>query len=234
MTCVLKSLVFLYVILLCVHRICCHHTWAFKEVSRPGLSRLIATLPLGFQGKHEMKEFSKEYGVVVSFEQPVYSNGLFEGFKGWDEINEKYGATNTTFIVRVEFERHNLKENRIKKHFDRFWLPGSIYVERNIRHKQVYGTNLTLAKSRNQSHVDIWVEPRCFLRHHGISRIHRVSKSMKLTVKQIRWLAKINYGQVEGYGPREVIEISKSMASSVPGILCAWVHPDIDPTYETF
>ena len=54
---------------------------------------------------------------------------------------------------------------------------------------------------------------------------------MKLRVKSLRWLAKINYGYSKSYGPREVVEIAKTMASSVPGISCAWVHPTINPTY---
>lgn len=71
------------------------------------------------------------------------------------------------------------------------------------------------------------VTPSCFLRHNGISRIHRVAKSIKLNVHYLRWMAKINYEETEMYGTRELIEISKSM-TSVSGIQCAWVHPLID------
>ena len=92
-------------------------------------------------------------------------------------------------------------------------------------------SNLTVSKERTRSQVDIWVVAPCFLRHHGVSRIHRVAKTMKLQVKQMRWLAKINYSPTgQSYGPREVVEIAKTMASSVPGISCAWVHPNVDPT----
>ena len=61
-----------------------------------------------------MKEFSGKYGVMVSFEKPVYLNGYFLGFEGWDSINQQFGAENVTFIVRVEFELAGFKENRIK------------------------------------------------------------------------------------------------------------------------
>ena len=40
--------------------------------------------------------------------------------------------------------------------------------------------------SRNHSHIDIWVQPACFLRHNGISRIHRVARSIKLQVHYLR------------------------------------------------
>ena len=39
---------------------------------------------------------------------------------------------------------------------------------------------------RNHSHIDIWVQPACFLRHNGISRIHRVARSIKLQVHYLR------------------------------------------------
>jgi hypothetical protein len=54
-----------------------------------------------------------------------------------------------------------------------------------------------------------------------------VAKSIKLQVHYLRWLAKINYEPEEYYGPRELTEISKVM-TTVPGIQCAWVHPQID------
>ena len=53
---------------------------------------------------------------------------------------------------------------------------------------------------------------------------------MKLQVHYLRWLAKINYDPDEGYGPRELAEISKTM-TSVAGIQCAWVHPQIESRF---
>lgn len=174
-------------------------------------------------------EFSKAPGVMMSFENPIYSNGYFLGFDAWDNINKRYGMTNITYIVRIEFKRQGFKENKIKRHFKRFWLPGANWVERNIRSNHIYRSNITEIKVRNQSHVDLWVYPKCFLRHHGISRIHRVAKTMRITVKHIRWLAKVNYGEDEGYGPRELIEIATGM-TQVQGIFCAWLHPRIEST----
>lgn len=67
----------------------------------------------------------------------------------------------------------------ILRYYKRFWLPGAIFVERTTRHNRIYRPNVTLARVRNQSHVDIWVKPKCFLRHNGPSRIHRVARYYK-------------------------------------------------------
>lgn len=180
------------------------------------------------RSKAIFKTFSKKFGVMATFEQPVYSNGYFIGYNGWDELNEKYGYSNVTYVVRIEFDPSTVKENKIRRHFKRFWLPGAFWVELSPRHKLIYRHGLNATKSMISSHVDLWVEPRCFLKHHGVSRIHRVSRSMKMTVDHIRWLAKVNYKDSEGYGPMEMLEIAKTMASSVEGIACAWVHPKIE------
>lgn len=85
-----------------------------------------------------MRNFSKQHGIMVSFEHPVYSNGKFVGFNGWKMINDKFRHENITFIVRVEFANTGFKKNRIRRHFRRFWLPGAIFVERNARDQNVY------------------------------------------------------------------------------------------------
>ncbi len=96
--------------------------------------------------------------------------------QGWNNLNRRYGASNVTFIVRVEFDRRTgLRENRLRRHFKRFFLPGALFVDRAVRDNVIYYANLTRARVRNESHVDIWlVKPSCFLRHNGVSRIHRV------------------------------------------------------------
>ena len=68
-----------------------------------------------------MRDISSRFGVMVSFEKPVYMNGLFQGFDGWDAMNAHFGANNITYIVRVEFELPSFKENRIKRRFRLFW-----------------------------------------------------------------------------------------------------------------
>ena len=88
-------------------------------------------------------------------------------------------------------------------------------------------SNLTLVKERNHSQVDIWVIPACFLRHNGLARVRRVAKSMKMKVERVTWLAKVNYGDKEGYGHRELVAIGKAMVANVPGLKCAWIHPRI-------
>ena len=52
---------------------------------------------------------------MVSFEHPIYSNGYYLGFDGWENLNKKYGKSNITAIVRVEFSRVGFRENRVKK-----------------------------------------------------------------------------------------------------------------------
>ena len=101
-------------------------------------------LDWNYQRRHaeanlEFHEFSASPGLMFSFEHPVYSNGYFLGFDGWDDMNKKYSMANVSFIVRVEFARDGTyKENRLKRHFKRFWLPGAIWVERNVRFNLIY------------------------------------------------------------------------------------------------
>ena len=108
---------------------------------RPSLGH---ELDWNYQRRHaeanlEFHEFSASPGVMFSFEHPVYSNGYFLGFDGWDDMNKKYSMANVSFIVRVEFARDGTyKENRLKRHFKRFWLPGAIWVERNVRFNLIY------------------------------------------------------------------------------------------------
>ena len=66
-----------------------------------------------------MTTLSQSPGVVTSFEHPVYSGGYFIGYRGWDKVNRKYGATNVTFLVRVEFDRWTYKHNRLHKTFQK-------------------------------------------------------------------------------------------------------------------
>ena len=63
---------------------------------------------------------------------------LFLGFDDWKNINKKYGSSNVTYIVRIEFQRLNFRENRVKRHFKRFWLPGAIWVERTTQSSHMY------------------------------------------------------------------------------------------------
>ena len=179
--------------------------------------------------KGKFQHFSMQYGVMVSFERPVYINGLFQEFDQWKSFNERHGSSNITYIIRIEFTRNAItKEKKLKKHFRRFWLPGVIWAERNVRHNNMYYGNLTLSKARNSTQIDLWVIPKCFLRHNGISRIHRIARTMKLEVQTLRWMAKLNYLEMDSYGPREAVEIAKQLTESVDGIACSWVHPDIE------
>ncbi len=73
---------------------------------------------------------------------------ILQCFQGWRNLNRRYGASNVTFIVRVEFDRVGLKQNRIRRHFKRFFLPGALFVDRATREQHIYWANLTLAKTR--------------------------------------------------------------------------------------
>ena len=55
--------------------------------------------------RHEiaMRPFSAKPGVMVNFESPIYIKGRFTGFDGWNMTNDKFRATNISYIVRVEF-----------------------------------------------------------------------------------------------------------------------------------
>ena len=55
--------------------------------------------------RHEiaMRPFSAKPGVMVNFESPIYIKGRFSGFDGWNMTNDKFRATNISYIVRVEF-----------------------------------------------------------------------------------------------------------------------------------
>ena len=86
----------------------------------------------------EMWKFSREPGIMVSFEHPLFSEGKFSAFHGWNLTNDKFRANNVSYIVRIEFSKRNFKENRIKRHFKRFWLPGALWVERNTRDQNIY------------------------------------------------------------------------------------------------
>ncbi|QQP39487.1 Uncharacterized protein FKW44_020381 [Caligus rogercresseyi] len=159
-----------------------HHTWFYGD------------------GISEGMETSRVLGLMLSFEAPVYTNGYFIGFDGWESENEAYGASNVTWIVRVEFGRSGFKENKLRRHHRRYWLPGVKWVERNERVLYTHGNNLSLARRKTRSCLDIWVEPVCFLKHNGIARIYRISKTLK-------------------FEERELIELSKKM-SKVSGIQC--------------
>ena len=87
-----------------------------------------------------MQEFAHKPGVMVSFESPIYDtqNGKFNQFEGWNMLNDHFNVANVSYVVRVEFAQQGFKENRIKRHFKRFWLPGALWVERTTRDQNIY------------------------------------------------------------------------------------------------
>jgi hypothetical protein len=171
--------------------------------------------------------FAAKPGVMLSFEHPVYSNGYFLGFEGWENAHKRFGATNVTFVVRVSFRGMGFREQRLRKRYLRFWLPGAFHVELVSVQEAVFLPNLTEWRARNRSQVDIWVTPECFVRNNGVERVHRVARVLKMQVANVRWLAKINFAQEEGYGPKELVEVGKALIK-IAGLQCAWIHPYIN------
>ena len=49
--------------------------------------------------KGKFQHFSMQYGVMVSFERPVYINGLFQEFDQWKSFNERHGSSNITYSI---------------------------------------------------------------------------------------------------------------------------------------
>ena len=91
------------------------------------------------QNEPEMRTFSQKPGVMVSFERPIYEEEHgFLGFDGWNMTNDMFGMSNVSFIVRAEFSKKGFRENRIRRYFKRFWLPGALWVERIIRDQHIY------------------------------------------------------------------------------------------------
>ena len=97
--------------------------------------------------RHETRNFTQSHGVVVSFENAVYNNGVFNNFTAWTEMNKKYGTSNITYIIRhVELLGHDTYEpirfsimlpdmNEYS-----FWqhckvLPSSIFFKGGIRYE---------------------------------------------------------------------------------------------------
>ena len=72
-----------------------------------------------------------------SFDKPIMINNKFIGFEGWNMVNDKFRSLNVSYIVRIEFRRHGFKENRLKRHFKRYWLPGALWVERSVRKQNI-------------------------------------------------------------------------------------------------
>ena len=73
----------------------------------------IAILNYSQMTRHETRNFTQSHGVVVSFENAVYNNGVFSNFTAWTEMNKKYGTSNITYIIRhVELLGHDTYESQ--------------------------------------------------------------------------------------------------------------------------
>ncbi|XP_023334151.1 uncharacterized protein LOC111705736 [Eurytemora carolleeae] len=171
-----------------------------------------------------MREFSESPGLMVSFTQRIVSGEFFLGFHGWDRMNRKYGVSNITYIVRIEFDRWTYRRNRLEKTYHRFWIPGTVWVNKIEIGKHYYNSKFNYTRSRNTSVIDLWVEPICFLKNHGVSRIYRVTRTLRMHVYNLRWLAKLNFNPLENYGTRELKQFGKFLTQQA-GVNCAWLYP---------
>lgn len=187
-----------------------------------------------FSGDQEhvvrMQNNSQRPGVMVSFEQRIVSGHFFLGFHGWEKINRKYGVSNITYIVRIHFDRWRYRHNRLKKAYHRFWIPGALWVEKFDVGKNFYSRKFNHTRSRSTSSIDIWVEPQCFLRNHGISRIYRVTRSLRMHVYNLRWMAKLEFPP-DYYDQKELKQFGKFL-TQVVGISCSWLHPSTEESYS--
>ena len=105
----------------------------------------------------------------------------------------------------------------------RYWFPGALWVELSERGNNYYNKNLTYKSSRNMSSLDIWVEPHCFIRNNGISRIYRITRALKMHVYNLRWLAKINYLVTIEHTTHSLVGAAGGLRQSLPvhlGGLC--------------
>lgn len=178
-----------------------------------------------------MRKFTSTPGVMTSFENSLVSGNHFIGFTGWEKLNRQYMVENISIIVRVEFDRFSYRHNRLKKTYNRYHIPGAKWVEMNERGNHYYSKSFNYTRSKNTSSLDIWVEPVCFLQNHGVSRIYRITRSLKMHVYHLRWIAKLNFNSNVSYEFKELRQFGKFL-THLPGVDCAWVHPKTDEKYS--
>lgn len=171
-----------------------------------------------------MSKFVEEPGVMTSFTTMMSSGEHYLGYQGWKDTNRKFQVGNISIIVRVEFDRFRYRHNRIKKTYKRFFIPGAHWIGITERGQHYYDKNFHYTRSKNSSSLDLWVEPVCFLKNNGISRIYRITRSLKMHVYNIRWLAKLNFKTAVPWEFKELRQFGKFL-TQLPGIDCAWVHP---------
>jgi len=207
--------------------------WAWK----PGLFLLLANLTFGhnwYSDKEHvamMRKFTQKPGVVASFRTPLSSGDHYLGYHGWKDTNRQYQVSNISIIVRLEFDRFRYRHNRIKKTYKRFFIPGTHWIGISERGQHYYNKNFHFTRSKNSSALDLWVEPVCFLKNNGISRIYRITRSLKMHIYNLRWLAKLNFKDEVDYEFRELRQFGKFL-TQLPGIDCAWVHPATKEKYS--
>ena len=52
----------------------------------------------------------------------------------------------------------------------------------------------------------------------------RITRSLKMHIYNLRWLAKLNFDPDVGFEFRELRQFGKFL-TDLPGVKCAWVHP---------
>jgi len=205
---------------------------------RPGLILFLwAPLILGHNWHSDkehvamMTKFVQQPGVMVSFRTPMSSGEHYLGYHAWKDTNRQYQVSNVSIIVRLEFDRFRYRHNRIKKTYKRFFIPGAHWIGITERGQHYYNKKFHFTRSKNSSSLDLWVEPVCFLKNNGISRIYRITRSLKMHVYTLRWLAKLNFQEDTTYQFRELRQFGKFL-TQLPGIDCTWVHPPTKDKYS--
>ena len=59
----------------------------------------------------------------------------------------------------------------------------------------------------------------------------RITRSLKMHVYHLRWIAKLNFNSNVSYEFKELRQFGKFL-THLPGVDCAWVHPKTDEKYS--
>ena len=59
----------------------------------------------------------------------------------------------------------------------------------------------------------------------------RITRSLKMHVYNLRWIAKLNFNSNATYEFKELRQFGKFL-TQLPGVECAWVHPKTDAKYS--
>ena len=92
------------------------------------------------------------------------------------------------------------------------------------------GANLFSTKSRSVKNIQVsscWMDDRCQVNNNYF----RITRSLKMHIYNLRWLAKLNFNPDVSFEFRELRQFGKFL-TDLPGLQCAWVHPRHQDKYS--